>query len=315
VVSTALVSDDFTLDLAPQALRPSLPSVLLGSDSTAGTDAGMRVVVTDLSAHPHSQVIGFARPEVAPSQAGGPVLTAQSMNELLETQPTGAGAATALQVRAVAITGGSLRVRFNQPIDLARLATVVDASGAMRSGQVVVMRGDREIPGLLLPDPDGMGLRFVPDGGPLPAGEYSLRLGSAANGFANGRGELLDGDFDGAAGGDYRARFSVEGVALLKAAAEVPAAEPQSSAHEAAVPASALTTLLGGVGGVSMLMAGLAPALPMRRQRGLPAAQDIRVRSQGGAAAPAAPVQRSAAWLADWLDSRSERSNDWRIRL
>jgi hypothetical protein len=313
VVGAALLSDDFTLDLAPPALRPSLPSVLLGSGSNNTGDNGLSVTFTELSAHPHSQVVGFAKPEVAPPQGSGPALSAQAMNDLLQTQPTGAGP-LALQVRGVAVTGGSLRVRFNQPIDLARLATVVDAAGAMRSTQVVVTRGDRAIPGLLMPDPDAMGFRFVPDGGPLPAGDYAIHLRSRGNGFVNQRGELLDGDYDGAAGGDYRARFQVEGVSLRGSLPELPAGAQRAEAEADAVP---WDTLLGGAGGVSMLMAGLLPALGAPRRRGAwPAEPPPRLRQERDQPAGAQPLQRpQAAWLAGWLNTQPPSGNDWRIRL
>jgi hypothetical protein len=319
VAGAALLSDDFTLDLAPPALRPSLPSVLLGSAGSDGSGSGLRVTFTELSAHPHSQVVGFAKAEVAPPQAGSPALSAQAMNELLQTQPTGAGP-LALQVRGVAVTGGSLHVRFNQAIDLARLATVVDAAGAMRSTQVVVMRGGQAVPGLLLPDPDALGFRFVPDGGPLPAGEYAIHLRSRGDGFVNQRGELLDGDYDGAAGGDYRARFQVEGVSLRGSLPEVPAgAQRAEAAAEAEAEAEALPwgALLGGAGGMSMLMAGMLPAPGATRRPGArPSAPPPRLRQDRDQPAGAQPLQRpQAAWLSGWLNTQPPPGNDWRIRL
>jgi len=307
VVTTALLSDGFTLDLAPPALRPSLPTALLDGSSVGTLGSGFSVNLAELSAHPHSQVVGFAKPETAPAPAAGPALTAQAMNELIESQPTGAGP-TALQVRGVAVTGGSLRVRFNQPLDLARLATVVDGGGAMRSTQVVVMRGDQPVPGLLLPDPDAMGFRFVPDGGPLAAGDYAVLLRSRNDGFVSQRGELLDGDYDGAAGGDYRARFQVEGVSLRSQA-------PEEAAAPAVAEAPSWESLLGGAGGVSMLMASLMPAAP-RRRTARPAAPAPRLRSERVLPEAMQPLQRPAAgWLAGWLDAQPTPGNDWRIRL
>jgi len=307
VVTTALLSDGFTLDLAPPALRPALPGALMESSPVPTLGSGFAVNLAELSAHPHSQVMGFAKPETAPAPAPGPALTAQAMNELIESQPTGAGP-MALQVRGVAVTGGSLRVRFNQPLDLARLATVVDGGGAMRSTQVVVMRGDQVVPGLLLPDPDAMGFRFVPDGGPLPAGDYAIQLRSRNDGFVNQRGDLLDGDYDGAAGGDYRARFQVEGVSLRSQAPEVPAAA-------AVAEAPSWQTLLGGAGGVSMLMAGLLPAAP-RRRTAHPAVPAPQLRRERALPQAMQPLQRPAVgWLAGWLDAQPSPGNDWRIRL
>jgi hypothetical protein len=345
---TALAAEDVLSYSDFFGPRPSALPFGLAAGSTGSYGTVMTVGLSEQSAHPYSQALSFAVAEgtAAGNLAGGP-LTAQAMNQLVESQPTAAGANRTLQVKGVAVTGGSVRVRFNQPVDLGRLATQSDASGALRSTQVVVLRGDRVVPGMLIPDPDGAGFSFIPDGGPLLRGEYTLLLRSSADGFVNARGELLDGDYDNRAGGDYRARFKVEALpALLATGTEPAAADPmlrQSTGlpfvadHAESIPQQGdalMNTLLGGAGGVSMLAASLGPwglALPRRtRPRRVPAAGSpgkpgkpgsgaapIRVRS--GPVVPdataAALAHKPAAWVAGWLDGQTPRGNDWRIRL
>jgi hypothetical protein len=55
---------------------------------------------------------------------------------------------------------------------------------------------------------------FIRTGGPLVTDDYTLMLRSAADGFANAAGELLDGDNDGTPGGDYIANFTVAAGAV-----------------------------------------------------------------------------------------------------
>lgn len=293
------------------------------------------VGVRDLSAHPYSQATGFAGVQgAAPGSPG-----VDSYEALLQSQPPGAGVERNLQVKGVVVTGGSVRVRFNQAIDLARLVRHVDASGAMRSPQVLLLRGGEPLRGIIVPDPDGAGFSFVPEaGGPLPAGDYQLLLRSRADGFVNLRGQLLDGDYDGAAGGDYRATFKVQGVGSLLADA-LPAAptvpQPHFSestgialqpADAAADAADLLSSLLGGAGGASMLMASLGPwgsavpqrAAPRRRStRRTQGAEPIRIRTEPGAALPDMRLaRRNAGWVQDWVDAQAAGGgNDWRIRL
>ncbi len=342
--------DDSTVDTRFADLRTG--GLVLDSSSTPSlVDDGrfqMTVGVVDLSAHPYAQATGFAVVESAVGSAAPPaVLSAQAMNEMLESQPTAAGPARPLQVAGVAVTGASVRVRFNQAVDLGRLAKQVDPAGGMRSPAVVVMRGDQVVRGVLLPDPDGAGFSFLPESGVLLRGEYTVLLRSRADGFVNARGELLDGDYDNRAGGDYRARFTVESSpALLATGAEPAPADPMLQ-QSTGLPALAdqgesleaqgdalLSTLLGGMGGASMLAASLGPwglAAPRRaRPRRAPAAPPrsrpadaakaaapIRVRSTPVAPdAPAAELaHKPPAWVAGWLDAQAPRGNDWRIRL
>ncbi len=53
-------------------------------------------------------------------------------------------------------------------------------------------------------------ITFVATNGRLPADDYTVTLRNASNGFRDSNGELLDGDADGAAGGDYVRTFVVD---------------------------------------------------------------------------------------------------------
>ena len=346
VVAATFLPDelgDFGLSLRGALFYGGGNEVQAGSPGLYTTD--FSVGLRELSAHPYAQATGFAdvlgvSPNAAPGSAG-----VDSYEALLQSQPTGAGSTAErnLQVKGVVVTDASVRVRFNQAIDLARLARHVDAGGAMRSSQVLLLRGGEPLRGMIVPDPDGAGFSFVPEaGGPLPAGDYQLLLRSRADGFVNLRGQLLDGDYDGTAGGDYRARFTVKGVGSLLAEAlpATPAPQPTFSdstglalqpAAEATDSVDMLSSLLGGAGGASMLMASLGPwgsALPQAPRRLAPmrsarrkappqAVPTIRIDTAASAALPAARLaRRPAGWVSDWVDTQGAAGpNDWRIRL
>jgi hypothetical protein len=167
------------------------------------------------TAHVGTQFLGFL---VAGDRPGAPVarsaLTRPQMAALFE-ESAATGPDTPLQVGTVAITGGALRVRFNQPLDLGRLG-----AGAERLGQLLlVQRNGAVLAGTVLLDPDARGLAFVPQAGALPDGEYVLRLLSGDNGLQSLQGRPLDGDGDGQPGGDYLGRFILAGNTVRSAAA------------------------------------------------------------------------------------------------
>ncbi len=69
--------------------------------------------------------------------------------------------------------------------------------------------------GSLVADLAGRDFAWIASGEPLPAGDYTLRLRSAEDAFADQQGNLLDGNADGTPGDDYQMRFTVtapEGV-------------------------------------------------------------------------------------------------------
>ena len=52
-------------------------------------------------------------------------------------------------------------------------------------------------------------LTFIATGGPLAADTYTVAMRSADNGFKDTAGNLLDGDANGTAGGDYSGTFTI----------------------------------------------------------------------------------------------------------
>jgi hypothetical protein len=298
-----------------------------------------KVTVVAQTAHPGAQVLGFAQAEGAPPGSG-----AGSLADLLAVDDPAKPPAT-LQVRMVSVSGSGLHLRFNQQIDSATLGRA-SAGEPVRSGIVVVMRGDEEVRGTLVPDPDGAGFRFTADSGLLRPGEYSLLLRSGSSGFVDLRGGTLDGDYDGKAGGDYRARFSA-GASVLGAADSAAPLFGSADSFESmlgqstglpwlgeplvesmADPASSLLSLLGGAGGTAMLLASIGPwgvAAPVRKtpaaRRDRPVLPAARRRT-GIAAMPAAdpPAPRAEAAIevrtggltADGLDfALARKSPGW----
>ena len=196
----------------------------------------------------------------------------------------------------------------------------------MRSPQVLLLRGGEPLRGIIVPDPDGAGFSFVPEaGGPLPAGDYQLLLRSRADGFVNLRGQLLDGDYDGAAGGDYRATFKVQGVGSLLADA-LPAADRAAAPLQREHRHRAAARRRGGRRGRPAELAArrcrrrvdadgqpgpwgsavpqrAAPGGAARRTQG---AEPIRIRTEPGAALPDMRLaRRNAGWVQDWVDAQA----------
>ncbi|WP_207797304.1 PKD domain-containing protein, partial [Sphingopyxis granuli] len=99
-----------------------------------------------------------------------------------------------LQVTQATIADGILTIRFSQPL------------GAEQAGRTVTLVGERfgAIAATIRYDADGQGFTLSrTDGKPLQYDRYSLFIGD--DGFLSRDGRLLDGDGDGAEGGDYRA--------------------------------------------------------------------------------------------------------------
>ena len=65
------------------------------------------------------------------------------------------------------------------------------------------------IAGSLVIDPSLRSVTFIKSGDPLAADTYTVTLRSAADGFVDGSGQLLDGNDDGTEGDDYTSTFEV----------------------------------------------------------------------------------------------------------
>ena len=308
----------------------------VGFEPANGFDTAYAALLTDQSAHPYSQALGFAVVESA--VPGAPV---GRPFELLE-EPASPRPAT-LQVRGIIITASGVHVRFNQPFNAKALLGAADIGG-----RIVLLHGNLTVKGRVVVDPDGAGFTFVADGPLLADGAYTIRLVSGPNGFsALADGTALDGDYDGRAGGDYQGRFSVAGAALrlgldgsgaagsgsIDGLAEagtirVSGATDWSADRLQVASDAAWAVLTGGIGGIVTLaalpgavdtrFARRARAAGARHSKSDTAADDrlpVRIGVRANQHAAAAPIAEAPRWLAGWLKRGDTTGNDWRIRL
>jgi hypothetical protein len=270
-------------------LAGALPGVLRpapGPQDGLGPLALTMPQLTPQSAHLAGRFLGFLVPGDRPGAAvSTPQLTRAQMAQAFEG--VAAPADAPLQVGVVALSGGGFKLRFNQAVDLGRVS---GSQSTNLSRMLVVERDGQVLPGTVVLDPDGRGLSFLPQGGPLRDGSYTVRLLSGDTGWATPDGRALDGDHDGRPGGDYLGRFTVLGGSVRAAqAAEGLAAVPvvdavglpgivvdaplvrSSLANEGTLPPLALwTALSGGLGGMLSLafapMVRPQPAAPAQRR-------------------------------------------------
>jgi hypothetical protein len=118
-----------------------------------------------------------------------------------------------LQVESLTATESGFVARFNQPIDPSPL-NLYDQAGALGEADLTVVgAATGPVAGSVVVSAAGNSLTFVKTGGPLAADTYSVVLRSAANGFRDPSGGLLDGNRDGTAGDNYTATFTVNAPA------------------------------------------------------------------------------------------------------
>ncbi len=123
----------------------------------------------------------------------------------------GSAAPQTLQVQSTMPTSSGVVVQFSRPISLSELNLYED--GTLGDPDLVLLGPDGQpINGTLIPAKDAQSMTFVATGGPLAAGDYTLTLVSAVNAFTDTDGELLDGNADGTAGGDYVEMFTVSAI-------------------------------------------------------------------------------------------------------
>ena len=110
---------------------------------------------------------------------------------------------------------GGVTVRFNRPLDPTTLTLYDTQAGGLGPADVTLVGADSgPIAGSLLLDPDGTSFTFLPTGGLLAPGTYTVTLRSAVDGIRDTAGGLLDGDEDGTPGGHYIATFTVAATAV-----------------------------------------------------------------------------------------------------
>jgi len=111
-----------------------------------------------------------------------------------------------LRVTSVVPLPSGVAVRFDRPFDAAAIGL---HGGAGLADVQLVHETLGRVGGSLVIDNDAQGFTFVRTGTPLPAGSYQLTLHAGTGGFADLLGIALDGDRDGAPGGDFTTSFSV----------------------------------------------------------------------------------------------------------
>ena len=119
-------------------------------------------------------------------------------------------AGTTLEVSAAAPTPAGVAIAFNMPFDALALNLYDTESANLGPADVLLVGASAgAVAGSLIVAPDARSVTFLKTGGPLVADTYTLTLRSAADGFRDASGGLLDGDGDGIAGGDHVLTFVV----------------------------------------------------------------------------------------------------------
>jgi hypothetical protein len=116
-----------------------------------------------------------------------------------------------LHVEALGPTRSGFTARFSRALDPTVL-NLYDAAGALGPADVIFTGATTGlVAGSLILSPNRSDITFVQTGGPLLPDTYTLTLRSAADGFKDTRGTLLDGNTDGTPGDDFTGTFTVSG--------------------------------------------------------------------------------------------------------
>ena len=106
----------------------------------------------------------------------------------------------------------TVTLAFNKAIATTLLQINDSYTGSTLTEQAdltVTDASNQPVKGSMMVAPDAKSVTFIKTGTNFADGTYKVKLRSAANGFRNSSGELIDGDNDGVAGGDYSATFTV----------------------------------------------------------------------------------------------------------
>jgi hypothetical protein len=115
-----------------------------------------------------------------------------------------------LTVTELTPTDSGFVATFNRPIDRSTLNLYDTQTGGPGAADVTVTGlNTGPVAGSLAVDAAGTHLTFVRTGGALPADTYNLTFRSAADGFKDTGGGLLDGNRDGTPGDNYTFTFAV----------------------------------------------------------------------------------------------------------
>ena len=123
---------------------------------------------------------------------------------------TGVPALSSFHVMELRPTASGFEAALSHDLDPAVL-NLYDGQDAAADAADVTLTGAASgaVRGTLEWDAGARAVRFVATGGTLAADRYTVRMSSRRDGVARPSGELLDGNADGAAGGDFVREFTV----------------------------------------------------------------------------------------------------------
>jgi hypothetical protein len=114
-----------------------------------------------------------------------------------------------LVVSSLVGTADGFVANFSRPIDPTQLNLYDTSPSTLGPADVTLTGPAGPVHGSLTVDSGLTQITFVATGGALAAGSYTVGLRSAANGFKDAAGGLLDGNGDGVTGDDYTGSFAV----------------------------------------------------------------------------------------------------------
>ncbi len=177
--------DDGTVWPAP-ANGPSIYLKDVTNDNTVGANWARSVTGTDFARNPTSTIFNAA-------DVGSP----------------GRVPLNTLAVNNVVPSSSAVAVKLNRAFDPLKL-NLVDSNNVNGAADVTLVGSTvGAVKGSVILDADNKGFTFIKTGGPLEADTYTLTLRSAANGFTDASGNLLDGDGNNVAGGDFVQQLTV----------------------------------------------------------------------------------------------------------
>ncbi len=160
-------------------------------------------------------------------------------------------------VTSAVVSPSTVKFQFNTPMDLSvlNLYDGVDAS-VDAADLTIVGAATGAVQGSMIWDAVSNSLTFVKTGSPLAADTYTVTMFSRADGFKSAAGVLLDGDFNGVAGGNYVTSFSV-----LSSSARVVSIADFARGATSAAGQTVNVTLNNGLSGIPLTINNAADVL------------------------------------------------------
>ncbi|MGE3818021.1 MAG: hypothetical protein AB7I30_01165, partial [Isosphaeraceae bacterium] len=193
-------------DLGDLALtRNGGPNLLTGAQTLTTADNVTFTLnnLTGLTTPGGNYVLTLTAPGGIADLSGNPLATGASDHFLVQTT---------LVVTSVMTTPGGVVVTFNKPINPISLNMYDNSVGALGPADLTFVGFiDGPVRGSLIVAPDNLSVTFVKTGGLLTAQNYLVTLRSAANGFKDASGGLLDGNADGTPGDNFSAAYNPPG--------------------------------------------------------------------------------------------------------